>query len=75
MPKRKELREHREHPLTDLEEISDVVTAAERARAGWSSPTPAGPNRPGSSNWWNTASRLPLTPGEIYQAWEATSQP
>ncbi|GAA2938970.1 hypothetical protein [Streptomyces enissocaesilis] len=33
VPRGKELKEHREHLLADLDEISDVVTGAERARA------------------------------------------
>ncbi|MFJ4755002.1 hypothetical protein [Streptomyces sp. NPDC088763] len=33
VPKKRELKEHREHLLADLEEISDVVSGAERARA------------------------------------------
>ncbi|MGY3681568.1 hypothetical protein ACVWXU_005191 [Streptomyces sp. TE33382] len=43
VPKKKELREHREHLLADLEEISDVVTGAERARARLVYSDPGGP--------------------------------
>ncbi len=45
VPKKKELREHREHLLADLEEISDVVTGAERARARLVFSEPGGPEQ------------------------------
>ncbi|MDT0382132.1 hypothetical protein RM572_25555 [Streptomyces sp. DSM 42041] len=43
VPKKKVLREHRERLLADLEEISDVVTGAERARARLVYSDPGGP--------------------------------
>ncbi|WP_241778886.1 hypothetical protein [Streptomyces sp. AcH 505] len=45
VPRGKELREHREHLLADLDEISDIVTGAERARARLVYSDPAGPER------------------------------
>lgn len=43
VPKKKELKQHRELLLADLEEISDVVTGAERARARLVYSDPGGP--------------------------------
>ncbi|MFK0222972.1 hypothetical protein ACIQWN_32895 [Streptomyces vinaceus] len=45
VPRGKELREHREHLLADLDEISDVVTGAERARARLVYSDPSGPEQ------------------------------
>lgn len=45
VPKKKELKEHREHLLADLEEISDVVSGAERARARLIYSDPGGPEQ------------------------------
>ncbi|MFE0764579.1 hypothetical protein [Streptomyces smyrnaeus] len=45
VPRTKELKEHRELLLADLEEISDVVTGAERARARLVYSDPSGPER------------------------------
>lgn len=45
VPRGKELNEHREHLLADLDEISDVVTGAERARARLVYSDPGGPEQ------------------------------
>ncbi|MFF0837650.1 MULTISPECIES: hypothetical protein [unclassified Streptomyces] len=45
VPKKKELKEHREHLLADLAAISDVVTGAERARARLVFSEPGGPEQ------------------------------
>ncbi|MFJ3586805.1 hypothetical protein ACIPPS_31885 [Streptomyces sp. NPDC090127] len=45
VPRGKELKEHREMLLADLDEISDVVTGAERARASLIYSDPTGPER------------------------------
>ncbi|MFJ9079461.1 hypothetical protein ACIRO3_30120 [Streptomyces sp. NPDC102278] len=45
VPRGKELKEHREHLLADLDEISDVVTGAERARARLVYSDPGGPEQ------------------------------
>ncbi|MFK8909018.1 hypothetical protein [Streptomyces sp. YS-3] len=45
VPKKKELRQHREHLLADLAEISDLVTGAERARARLVFSDPGGEER------------------------------
>ncbi|MER5204848.1 hypothetical protein [Streptomyces sp. NPDC002825] len=45
VPRGKELREHRQHLLADLDEISDVVTGAERARARLVYSDPGGPEQ------------------------------
>ncbi|MFK4106134.1 hypothetical protein ACI2L1_39980 [Streptomyces sp. NPDC019531] len=45
VPKKRELKEHREHLLADLAAISDVVTGAERARARLVFSDPGGPEQ------------------------------